>query len=102
MLFQSARLSVGDCSIVRRPSRSPRPLWVIPDIGGQVSGSPTLPLRRNVMEALLGFSLDFWDYATFLSLFFLPSSDSDSLCSCLVFRDESPSPETTQKQRRFI
>jgi hypothetical protein len=23
------------------------------------------------MEALLGFSLDFWDYATFLSLFFL-------------------------------
>jgi hypothetical protein len=25
----------------------------------------------NAMEALLGFSLDFWDYATFLSLFFL-------------------------------
>jgi hypothetical protein len=23
------------------------------------------------MEALLGFSIDFWDYATFLSLFFL-------------------------------
>src|SRR5712664_4957395 len=23
------------------------------------------------MEALLGFSLDFWDYATFLSLFFI-------------------------------
>ena len=23
------------------------------------------------MEALLGFSLDFWDYATFLALFFL-------------------------------
>jgi hypothetical protein len=26
---------------------------------------------RKSMEALLGFSLDFWDYATFLSLFFL-------------------------------
>jgi hypothetical protein len=25
----------------------------------------------HAMEALLGFSLDFWDYATFLSLFFL-------------------------------
>src|SRR6185295_6693656 len=25
----------------------------------------------NAMEALLGFSLDFWDYATFLSLSFL-------------------------------
>jgi Protein of unknown function (DUF3302) len=37
----------------------------------RVSGSPAPPLRRNVMEALLGFSLDFWDYATFLSLSFL-------------------------------
>jgi hypothetical protein len=25
----------------------------------------------NAMEALLGFQLDFWDYATFLSLFVL-------------------------------
>jgi len=26
------------------------------------------------MEALLGFSLDFWDYVTFLSLFFLTAA----------------------------
>ena len=53
------------------------------------------------MEALLGFSLGFWDYATFLSLFFLAPSDSDSLCLCLVFPEESPSPATIPKPRQL-
>ena len=34
----------------------------------------------NAMEALLGFSLDFWDYATFLSLFFLVAVGSRIHC----------------------
>jgi uncharacterized protein DUF3302 len=40
---------------------------------GRRPRSTAPPSRRNVMEALLGFSIDFWDYLTFLSLFFIVS-----------------------------